>query len=259
LDEDGLCPSKAGTQTCWVPKDAIRLTGASARLQADLDAFLAYHVQGYFSMVRRVLNAQAPGVLYMGPTYLGTWGTPSRRQIYQAATQYLDVFNLGGIPPHCTNCTDIQARVDFVAQYGGDKPWINWEGFIANPDSYESPYSPGSNENFPTQGARGQRYSQMMSDMLNAKDTGSSTYHIVGIKWWELYDNRGLKADYGLLTRRDNPYDGHSATMTSGMDSWGYPTGCLATYGCEQVNYGNFLESVTNANLNAFDTIASGN
>ena len=40
--------------------------------------------------------------------------------------------------------------------------------------------------------------------------------------------------------------------MTSqGYDSWGYPRGCLPTLGCEQGNYGNFIDSVRDTNLRA--------
>ena len=61
------------------------------------------------------------------------------------------------------------------------------------------------------------------------------------------------------MTLRDNVYDGVSSITTPGADAWGYPTGCLANFGCEQANYGNFVDAVLNANLNCFRTLASGN
>ena len=257
LDEDGTCPAKKTGLMCWVPTDPYRLTGATAAMQRDLDDFLLYHAEGYFSTVKSVLNAQAPGVLYLGPTVLGSWGAPPRRQILQAAAKYVDVFNLGTIPPDCTNCTDIQQRIDFIAQYGGDKPWTSFEGVAANADSYMSPYAKVTDQ-FKIQIARAAYYTQMVQGLLSTKDTPTGTHHAVGFKWWELYDDRALRLDYGLLTRRDDPYDATSATMKAGMDSWGYPTGCLATFGCERASYGDFLDAVVLANLNALRTIAAG-
>jgi hypothetical protein len=72
LDEDGTCPAKKTGLACWIPTDPYKLTGATAAMQQDLDDFLLYHAEGYFSAVKSVLNAQAPGVLYLGPTVLGT-------------------------------------------------------------------------------------------------------------------------------------------------------------------------------------------
>ena len=258
LDEDGTCPSR-GASACWVTADAYALTGAPPQFAADLDAFLFRHAQTYFSTVKSIIQAQAPGVMYSGPTVLGTFGAPPRRQILQAAVQYVDVYTLGTIPPVCTDCTDVQQRVDFIAQYGGDKPWLSWEGYWAESDSYMSPFAASTDQTMlQTQGARGQLYSQRMQQLLNTRDTSSGTYHAVGIKWWELYDNRGESANWGFLTRRDDAYDGKSATTATGADSLGYPTGCLQTFGCEQGSYGDFLSWVIAANFNVLRTISSG-
>jgi hypothetical protein len=253
LDEDGTCPSKSRGRQCWVSSDSKSLTGTTAKMKQDLDDFLLHHAQRYFSVIKSALQAAAPGVLYLGPTVLGTFGTPPRKQILQAGSPYVDVLTLGTIPPDCTNCEDTQQRIDFVAQYGGDKPWTNWEGYQANADSYMSPYANhGQRDQFQTQAARGQFYQQTtVPQMLDAKDSTTRTYHIVGFRWWELYDNRGESANWGLATRRDDPYDGVSTSTSQGYDSWGYPAGCFATLGCEKANYGDFLDYVTKANLDA--------
>jgi hypothetical protein len=243
LDENGT--------HSWVPRDPYRLSGGTPAMQADLDAFLLYHAQRYFSEIKSTLQAAAPGVLYLGPTSLGTWGTPARRQILQAAAQSVDVIVLPSIPTQCIACTDDQQRVDFVAQYGGNKPWMNWEGFFAQPDSYMSVYA-APDTSIPqssTQGMRGQLFTSMVSGLLNSTDSSTGTYHFVGYKWWELYDNRGEQANWGLLTRRDNPYDGVGAVVATGVDAWGFATGG------EQANYGNFLGGVTAANLSVYGTL----
>ncbi len=253
LDEDGLCPAK--TTACWVPTDPKRLAGATAQMKQDLDDFLYHHVEKYYSIIKAGLQAKAPGVLLLGSSPLGSWGAPARRQVLQAASQHLDLIIMPSTPAKCSNCTDIQQRIDFVAQYGGDKPWLSWEGYPANADSYMSPYA-SSGEQLQSQAARGQLYEQRMQQLLNARDGMTGTYHLVGLEWWEMYDNRGERINWGLVTRRDNPYDGVSATTSPGADSWGYPTGCLPTFGCEQASYGDFITPVRNANIEALRSTA---
>ena len=258
LDEDGTCPSKKSGQACWVSSDSIHLAGITATMKSDLDAFLFSFASSYFSTVKTTLNQAAPGILYMG-TLIGGWGTPPRIPILQAAAQYVDVLQIVQIPPNCSNCTDMQQRIDFVDQYGGDKPWLQWDGYAANADSYMSPWpTQFGGAEYPTQQARGQVYQQRMTQYLSSKGSTSGTYHTVGFEWWDFYDMRGEQLNWGLLTPRDDPYDGVSATTQTGADSWGYPTGCVTGLGCEKANYGDFLTAVRAANLNALRTIASG-
>jgi hypothetical protein len=243
LDEDG--------RHNWVPKDFNRLQGATAAMQQDLSDFLAHLAKYYFSVIKNALQQGAPGFLYLGPTNMGGWGAPPRREILQAATQYLDVYMLSTIPSLCASCTDDQQRIDFVARYGGDKPWANWEGFFAHADSYmsELPIASCSVPPNATQQLRGQLFQTMVNGTVDAKDSSTGTYHFVGYKWWEYYDNRGEKANWGLATRRDNPYDGVSAVMAAGKDAFGYPTGG------ERANYGDFLSLVTNSNTTVYKRI----
>lgn len=243
LDENGT--------HSWVPKDPYALTGASSAMVADLNAFLLYDAQQYFSVIKSAINKAAPGVMYLGPTNIGGWGAPPRAQILQAAGQYLNVFAISSIPTGCLSCTDDQARVDFIAKNGGNKPWINWVGFFGQPDSYMSPYS-APIDSFPltsTQALRGQQFQTMVTEQLNAKDSANSIYHLVGYKWWQYYDDRGEEANWGLTTRRDNGYDGAASVVDGGKDSWGYPTGG------EKVNYGDFLGDVIGANFNIYKTL----
>jgi hypothetical protein len=255
LDEDGTCPSKR-SRSCWVTSDFIHLTGITAGMKSDLDAFLLAYASSYFSTVKSTLNQAAPGILYMG-TLMGGWGTPPRAQILQAARQYVDVMQIVQIPPNCSNCTDAQQRIDFVDQYGGDKPWLQWDGYVANADSYMSPWpNQFGGAEYPTQAARGLNYQNRMTGYLTSKGSTSGIYHTVGFEWWDYYDMRGEQLNWGLVTPRDNPYDGASATTQSGMDSWGYPTGCIPGLGCERANYGDFLTAVKTANFEALHQLS---
>lgn len=240
LDENGTCPSR-GSSPCWVG-DSVTLAGESTRMQADMSAFLSLYADRYYSIIRKAFNAKAPGYLLLGSSPLGSWGTPPRKEILQAAARYLDVLTFGNTPPFiCTNCTDVQKRVDFAARYGGDKPWLNWEGFPAQADSYWPPSVSHKPSYATTQAQRGRLYEQMMEGLLNTKDS-QGTYHIVGFEWWDLYDMRGEQANWGFLTRRDNAYDGVQAVVSKGTDRWGYPTGG------EVASYGDFMSAVTAAN-----------
>jgi len=235
----------------WVGADPYGLTGETATMQADLNAFLVYFAEQYFSTIKTALHNAAPGVLYLGPTNLGGWGAPARAQILQAAGQYLDIIAISSIPTGCLSCTDDQARIDFMYTNGGDKPWINWEGFLGQPDSYMSPYPP-TDTSYPqtsSQAAKGALFQTMVNAQLSAKDTATGTYRIVGYKWWQYYDDRGEESNWGLVTRRDNAYDGKAAVIGVGKDSWGFPTGG------ELGSYGDFLDDVTGANIGVYKTL----
>ena len=261
LDEDGTCPAEY-TSSCWVPTDAYLLAGATSAMKTDLDNFLYHFAKQYANVEKTQINAVAPGVLYIGPDLLGSYGTPARGPVLKGFAQYVDVMMLPAVPttnPFGT-VTDDQARIDYVAQYAGDKPWFNWQGFWAQADSYMSVYTDPS-PMFNTQAARGQYYQTWMNNIVTATVSSrcncasAGTSPIVGLAWWQYTDEQEEHANWGLATLRDDPYDGVSATTSQGYDSWGYPTGCLTTYGCEQASYGDFIDYVTNANLNALRSL----
>jgi len=189
---------------------------------------------------------------------LGSFSAPPRREVLIEGAKYLDLANMEGIPPppwNCAvaaggSCTDSQQRIDFVAQYFGDRPWINFEGEPANPDSAESAY-PSTWSPYTTQAQRGAGYQGMVSESVNAKTTVTGSYPVVGFYWWGAFDQDGEKLNWGLLTPHDNPYDGKSATIVgAGTDQWGYPTGG------EIGNYGDFIDDVTSANDGALPSMA---
>ena len=56
-------------------------------------------------------------------------------------------------------------------------------------------------------------------------------------------DKLGETSNWGLVTPKDNAYDGREDVATSGTDPWGYATGH------ETGNFGDFLTGVEGANL----------
>ncbi len=232
LDEDG--------RNSWVPRDSTRLNDATAAMRKDLDDFLFLHAQQYFSVIKASLSTYAPGRLYLGPTTLGTWGTPARKQVLQAAAPYIDVYMAPSIP---AGVADDQQRIDFVFQNVGDKPWLQWEGFAGQPDSYMDAF-PASDTVQPqssSQAQRGQTFVSMIN-LLTGAHTTSGVYPVVGYKWWQLIDNRGERMNWGLVTRRDNEYDGVASAVNISLDLFGFKIGG------EVRNYGDFISSVRSAN-----------
>jgi hypothetical protein len=79
---------------------------------------------------------------------------------------------------------------------------------------------------------------------MRAQMTGGSggVQRFVGMQFWQMYDNQAECANWGLITPRDNPYDGVSARVQAGVDQWGYPTGG------EQRDFGDFISFVKRGN-----------
>ena len=81
----------------------------------------------------------------------------------------------------------------------------------------------------------------MQCKFVNARGSNGDLY-IVGINWWELVDNQSEHTNWGLISRRDNAYDGTEAVRAIGRDPWGFPTGG------EENDYGDFLTNVRQTN-----------
>lgn len=270
LDEDGTCPSR-GANPCWLPQPSLGawdLSGSTATgaatVRTDLNNFLFHLAAQYFRTHKNAFNTNAPGVLYIGSTNLGAWASPARTQVLQAAGLLCDIVSEGLIPPNLSD-TDNQNRYDYVASATGDKPWIEWIGFDAQLDSYFSPYGTAGIDQVvahsSTQATRGSQFTTILNKWQTLKGTSDGTFHIVGYRWWAWQDSRGETHNWGLSTRRDDPYDGKSATGSVGTDPWGFPSGCYGSSGCEQVcpstiscsgstpaKYGDFIDSVAAGN-----------
>src|SRR5271166_3456579 len=103
-----------------------------------------------------------------------------------------------------------------------------------------------ANESFIESGIMQQRYNNdgELGVLYNAKPTNGD-HPILGIDFWSLTDSgRGESTNWGLMSDRDNAYDGKAAIVAPGTDQWGFPTGG------EDRSYGNFLGEVTQTNLN---------
>jgi hypothetical protein len=241
FDSDGGWPNGSGFldeagRGTWVGTDPTVLRDARPAVRADLDAFLYEIAKKYFSTYRAQIKRAYPHVLYLGSTTIGGWGAPPRRQILQAAGQYVDVIR--------TTYNGEPARLDFIAQHAGDKPIMTWLGAVANPDSAFFRHPNGGQSNmFATQAERGQYYATSVTTYVDAvaKPTGAKPF--IGIQWWEFLDNAGEKANWGLVTLSDNAYDGFEAMKATRRNSAGLPVGG------EERDSGDFISKVRETNL----------
>jgi hypothetical protein len=97
---------------------------------------------------------------------------------------------------------------------------------------------------FPTQEARGMAYTAYLRNLF-ALRSSDGVHPMLGIDWWAWTDKvvGGERNNFGLTTYHDNAYDGKEAVRAPSRDAAGYATGG------ELRDYGNFLGSVTQANL----------
>ena len=241
MDEDARVSHRG-----WVGIDFTFMTDVNPTTKADLDNFL-YQIAGhYFSMCKSKLQAWMPGVMYLGPDTLGTWGAPSNRNVLKAAAQYIDVMAMGGGWPLS------QAMIDFMYTYWGDKPFYFGEFRTANADSAFFRYTASVPQtDFATQGARGTDYSNTVTTYPNLAYTATGSRPYVGILWWQYLDNWGEKDDWGIVSLSDNSYDGkESVKGTGGVGVRSVPCSApLGNYLCggEERNYGDVITPITNA------------
>ncbi len=250
MDEDGR-------HTGWLGNSPYSLADASAGAKADIDAFLYEIAKKYFEVMKRRIQARAPGKIFFGPTVTGAWRSPARRQILQAAGQYVDVLSSSldaGNP----------GMVDFVGQFLGDRAVVLWQGSHANADSAVYRYrdlNSGSVFAYHDQKERGLFYARELATYLNATVRKTGTNPVAGLLWWEFHDNWGEKVNWGLVSLMDNAYDGKEATNSGGRpgaigsarckDPRGFPCGA------EERDYGDFIGSVREANLNLLSGLVS--
>ncbi len=96
FDSNGSWPNGSGLldengKGTWVGTDSVSLGNAAPAVKADLDSFLYNIAEQYFSIYRTRIKQRTPNALYLGPTTVGAWNAPARRQILKAAGEYVDV------------------------------------------------------------------------------------------------------------------------------------------------------------------------
>ena len=198
MDEDGRPAHQV-----WLSGDAVYLTGANSNVKADMDAFLYQVASQYLSVCSTELKKVFPNTLFLGPDSIGSWGSPARAEVLQAAAAYVDV--LSG-----SNNIDINpGALDYTAQYYGDKPMLEGQFLSAGRDSPWATYAKPTE--FPTQHARGQAYYNTVTALPGRTVTATGSRPFIGTSWWQFTDDRSQKKNWGLVTLIDNAYDGQES------------------------------------------------
>jgi len=232
LDESGRNP--------WMRTgDFANLTDMRPGVRKDLDDFLAEFADRYFHVITAAVRAATPNHLVFGPAALRF---DARPEVWRAAAKYLDVLQAYVLPDPISNLT----RVYELTR----KPVYVWTTAVANPDSPLYMFK-GPRGEQPTQGARGQQYAEIVSQLRALRGSDGVAF-IAGIDFWSWVDKvtGGESTNFGLVTNtRDNAYDGKEDVMASSVDAWGYPTGG------EERDYGDFLTAVTRANRSVWEAL----
>jgi hypothetical protein len=255
MDEDGRNTAWVGTNpVCLSPAAACNgksnpIANANPHLAADLDEWLGQFAAQYFRTCRHAMSVYDPHMLYLGTDTVGTWGTPARKEILQAAAQYVDGLAVQWMPDQPDLATGAAVH-SFLTRYFGDKPLFNLLTMHATADSalYRYTNTSGVLGQFVadrTQGARGQRWHNYVNAMLTTPGY-NGTYQWVGAIWWGLYDFWNEKTNWGLVSLSDNAYDGKEAA--TGTHACSPP---LDAYNCgkEDRNYGDTITQVKQANM----------
>jgi len=105
-----------------------------------------------------------------------------------------------------------QPMLNFLAQYYG-------KGILAGTSCMPTQISPYTSNtsllaDYPTQAAAERPFYSVIQGMLSSTTTaGTNPY--VGYGWWQYGDNTSENTNWGLVTIKDNAYDGHEAVTGS--------------------------------------------
>lgn len=236
MDEDGRASHRS-----WLGSDYFSLRDTNQTVKSDLDDFLYEIASEYLGTCHDEIKAAFPKTLLLGPDSIGSWGTPPRPAVLQAASRYIDV--LSG-PGDFENRPEV---LEYLGKYFGDKPIIEGQYRTADADSPWAAFAKKTNgiHEFPTQQARGQAYYDAIA-ALHSRSYSDGTRPFVGESWWQYSDNSGEKKNWGLITLLDNAYDGHEDVKARVPCS---PP--LEKYECggEEASYGDVISFVRKANL----------
>jgi hypothetical protein len=234
MDEDG-------SHTSWLGHTDGLLDPAYASGGAitDLDSFLLSFSNKYFGTHRDAFKAASPTQLMFCPQ-LNNHGGLTRSQTLQAAGTYCDVIQAGA---------NNQALLDATVAYTGDVPLF--QGFIgsaANPDSSLHNYANPGGDTYVTQAQRGDYVINAVSGTLYGTVTATGNMPNIGWTLWDWSDSwcdggTCQRVNWGLVTSRDNAYDGLEAVATPGVPCQA-PQASYSTCGGEDSNYGDLITPV---------------
>lgn len=182
----------------WIGNDPLRLAHTAPAVRADMDAFLALYADRYFRIVTEAIHAATPRQLIFSPV-LDSHGGLTRPAILRAAGRYCDALQIAAEPP---SRPDVVARTYALA----GKPMYSWLGLRADSDSALGAPAPGLPAGAATQAERGRAYARAVEWLFSFR-TQEGVAPIFGLDWWEYMDKIGERANWGLVSADNQPYD----------------------------------------------------
>ena len=241
LDESG--------KGSWLSTDWINMKGANPNCKSDCDLWIVELSKRYHKVCYEAIKRYLPNHLVQSPEYFG-WNVGSRPEVIKGAKDYIDLFVVSAEGPW-----------NVVADIG-KKPMVAFTWFTAEPDSslYKT-YPSGisgitAGLAYNTQRERAIAYSQMLEKIAKTK-SADGVYYMLGLLNWSYMDasetfwNVGDRRNFGVVTLKDNAYDGIEATRLGADRSSG-------TWDDEERDYGDFLTLATQANKNIYDWAFAG-
>ena len=218
----------------------------TAAYRKDMDDFLHQYVTQFFTVLHRAfVNALPTGhknKLFFGVSNLGQvpGRSPARCPVLAGEAAVADVVQV--------STATSTAQLDFITNCIGNKPYTLWETVTANADSDWYGYAPNTTGtwNKTTQALRASQYDSDIKNLWNHCNSTTGNCQWVGENWWAFlsvgfYEHN----NYGLVSWRDNAYDGHdvvTGTVSCSSRESAY------TCGNEQRNFGNFQRGATITN-----------
>jgi hypothetical protein len=218
----------------------------TAAYRTDMNNFLQQYATQFFTVLHTAYVKALPvgykNKLFLGISQLGQvpGRVPARCQVIAGSAAVTDVAEVS---------TDTStAQLDFITSCLGNKPYIIWESVTANADSDWYGYSGTTTNptNVATQALRATQYNSDIQNLWNHCNSTTGNCQWIGEDWWAFLSFSFREhQNFGLVSWRDNAYDGHEDV--TGSVSCSAP---ISDYTCdgEQNTYGNFLGPATATN-----------
>jgi hypothetical protein len=247
IEEDGRHPWIGGGQGNAAAYSFAGVTPAAA---ADMETFLYFFARQWATVAVTAIRAVDAQHLIFGPDALNNYGQKARYGVLRGIAEGgIDAFQWNYNPVVGANAGSMAENTQSYDLTG--KPAFIWysvtaqaeSGMSGEPTLYAQP-------NAATQALRGERYVSDLATFLNTRGSNGDFY-VLGLNWWELVDSPGDGANWGLLSRLDNAYDGREAVAETVTDGDGIMRGG------EAANFGDFLGLVTAANATIPSVLAA--
>jgi hypothetical protein len=221
----GNCVADEDGSSAWfgdavsTPSVGSTLAGVDAELVVDLNAFLRLLAEEYAGTIIDNIQAIDGGEhLIFGPDAINNYGMDNRDDVWLGLKDAgVDVFYVnydpgtgvdGGTPAEGSDARSMTNNERMYDVTG--LPVTVWFSVVSQYDSYFWDDNPNyGHPNTFSQVQRGIAIRDTHLPILFGAQGTNNDYFVLGISWWQGWDNNSEKANWGLVTyATDNAYDG---------------------------------------------------